>query len=298
MLSTAPPRNIDDMFASFGSTDFMVKQSILPVVCLVIGEPFIRCIGTAFLTSCSGYVMTACHVILDPHDRGYGKIVKDGSRIRMVDGLQMGVFIPLNSATGYNNAYRFFPFLQSSYWGEWQYGPLIHEDEKFSILTDIAICKIAEMPNGAAHQPLSLSLNEYSKGEMAYALGYVEMDDIPFKINNGHIIVDDFNPDIYVSVGEVTDLYPENHISQNVPTPGPCFQFSARIPGKMSGGPIFGADGAVVRGVVSRSYSGERCSYGAMLGPAMRLPLINGSTFKSLMESGNEGIARVQGIGL
>jgi hypothetical protein len=66
----------------------------------------------------------------------------------------------------------------------------------------------------------------------------------------------------------------------------------------MSGGPILGAQGAVVRGVVSRSFSGETHAYGAMLGPTMDLPLDAGTTLNSLMASGNEGIPKIQGKGL
>jgi len=103
---------------------------------------------------------------------------------------------------------------------------------------------------------------------------------------------------LYVSVGEVMDVFPDNHQRKHVPTPGPCFDFRARVPGKMSGGPILGGDGAVVRGVISRSFSGERHAYGAMLGPIMRLPLSGDMTLKQMMNSGNEGIAQIQGQGL
>jgi hypothetical protein len=41
----------------------------------------------------------------------------------------------------------------------------------------------------------------------------------------------------------------------------------------MSGAPIFGAQGAVIRGIVSRSFSNECHAFGAMLGPAMHLEL-------------------------
>jgi len=66
----------------------------------------------------------------------------------------------------------------------------------------------------------------------------------------------------------------------------------------MSGAPILGADGAVVRGVVSRSFSGERHAYGSMIGPAMHLPLRDNISFEALMKMGSEGIAQVQGSGL
>jgi hypothetical protein len=69
MTSSPATTNIYELFTSFGSTDFLLKQSILPVVAWVEGEPAIRCIGTAFVISCTGYIITACHVLLDPQDR-------------------------------------------------------------------------------------------------------------------------------------------------------------------------------------------------------------------------------------
>jgi hypothetical protein len=98
------------------------------------------------------------------------------------------------------------------------------------------------------------------------------------------------------------EVFPQNHLRQEVSTPGPCFDFKAKIPGKMSGAPIFGAGGSVIRGVVSRSFSGEHHAYGAMLGPAMDLGMETDTgvsqTLRSLMNTGSEGIARVQGAGL
>jgi hypothetical protein len=40
---------------SFGPTDFLVKQSIVPVVSWFEVDAFIRCIGTAFIVSSTGY---------------------------------------------------------------------------------------------------------------------------------------------------------------------------------------------------------------------------------------------------
>jgi S1-C subfamily serine protease len=58
--------SIPDLLSSFGPTEFLMKQSILPVVAWVEGDNVIRCIGTAFVISCTGYLITACHVLLDP----------------------------------------------------------------------------------------------------------------------------------------------------------------------------------------------------------------------------------------
>lgn len=298
LMTTNPTtRSAHELFTSFGSTDFLMKQSILPVVAIVKGEGFMKCVGTAFVISCTGYLVTACHVLLDPQDRKYGNVVKRGDDLRLIDGMSMGVLIPISPAYGYTGD-LFFPFEHSWYWGKWKDSPLLHEGETFDMLTDIAICKISLMPDGIGHQPLNLSLNRFVKGEKAFAIGYAEMDDIPLESAGGRLTAPDFKQDLYVSVGEVMDVFPDNHQRRDVPTPGPCFDFRAKIPGKMSGGPIFGGDGAVVRGVISSSFSGEKHAYGAMIGPMMHWPLAGGMTLRQMMNSGNEGIARIQGAGL
>lgn len=57
-LMTSHPSGgtIQDLLSSFGPTDFLLKQSILPVVAWAEGESVIRSIGTAFVISCTGYL--------------------------------------------------------------------------------------------------------------------------------------------------------------------------------------------------------------------------------------------------
>jgi hypothetical protein len=297
MTSTPSGLSTRELFRAFGTTDFLVKQSILPVVAWVHDEPMMRMIGTGFFVSCTGYLLTACHVVLDPEESGYGRVRREGHRLRFLDGLQMGVLVRLNPATGQGGV-AFFPFETCCYWGDWKSSPLIHESDSFEMLTDIAVCKVPMWPNGEGHQPLNLSLNAFTPKDRAFVLGYAEMPDIPMKLSEESLSLSEPRDELFVSIGEVMEVFPENHVSRMVPTPGPCFDFAAKVPGKMSGAPIFGADGAVVRGVVSRSFSGERHAYGAMIGPSLRLPLSRGTTLQSLMESGNEGIPRVRGVGL
>src|SRR6266705_2515286 len=109
MTSHPAGNSIGDLLSSFGPTAFLMKQSILPVVAWVEGESVIRCIGTAFLISCTGYLITACHVLLDPQDRRYAKVVRSDNADRFLDGILMGVLIPINPASGYSG-FRFFPF--------------------------------------------------------------------------------------------------------------------------------------------------------------------------------------------
>jgi hypothetical protein len=297
LMTSSPPKNFGDLFASFGSTDFLMKQSIVPVVAWEHGAPSIRCIGTAFVVSCTGYVITASHVLLDPQESGYGRVLGRSGGVETLDGLLMGVLMPVNPASG-TKGFKILPFEQAWYWGEWKQSPLIHESEKLERLTDVAVCKLPDRADGSAYQPLNLSLNPFAKGEKAYAIGYAGMEDIPVEYSEGQSKIADFKWEMYVSVGEVVDVFPQNHFSKSTTVPGPSFDFRARIPGKMSGAPIFGAQGSVVRGVVSRSFSGEKHAFGSMVGPTLTLPFTDGRSLKSIMDTGSDGIPVVQGQGL
>lgn len=299
LLTNSPQgRSFQELLQAFGHTDLLLQQSIVPVVAYVEGSNHARCIGTGFFISCSGYLATACHVLLDPVESGYASVKHVPGGIAIGPELTMGVLVPVNPAQGVRES-LFLPFERARYWGEWRESPLIHEKNRFDMHTDVAICKVAEMPRGLAHQPLNLSLRPFTPGEITYTIGYAEMTDLPIQLNaNGAMITPSLDRELFVSVGEALDNYPENHLRKEVPTPGPCFDYRAKVPGRMSGAPIFGGDGAVVRGVVSRSFSGERHAFGAMLGPAMHFPVVEGRTVREMMESGEEGILRIQGQGL
>lgn len=304
LMTNSPNAVMSDFLTVFGITDFLMQQSIVPVVAWIDGEHAIRCIGTASIISCTGYLLTAAHVLMDPLEAGYGA-VRDGGQIRMGDKLNFGVLVPYwapSIGATMQKAFRFFPIEQAWNWGEWKQSPLLHEEDRWEHFSDVAICKIPEMPSGGSHQPLNMSLNPFVPDEDAYALGYAEMPDIQLDPKNGGLAQLNPSMDIYVSVGTIIRTYPQNHIEKEVPTPGPCFDFNARIPGKMSGAPIFGARGAVIRGVVSRSFSGEEHASGSMLGPAMQLPLDcpghTGHSLSSLLATGNEGMTKIEGAGL
>lgn len=298
LVSSRPPANLADFFASFGPTDFLIKQSILPVVAWVKSTTAIRCIGTGFVVSCSGFVVTASHVLLDPQESGYADVIGRDANIDIVGGdMVMGVLMPVNPA--YSPAsFALLPFQQAWYWGKWRESPLLHEHATLESLTDIALCKLPELGDRSAYQPLQLSLHPFSPGEEAYAIGYAEMGDIPIEYVDGKPRIPKFDWELYVSKGAVAEVFPLNHVNKEVPTPGPCFDFQARIPGKMSGSPIFGAQGAIVRGVVSRSFSGEKHAYGCMMGPAMTLLFGDGLSLERLRQRGSDGIAVVHGRGL
>ena len=299
-MSTAPSKNVHEVLASFGSASFLMKQSIVPVVAWIEGGMSMTCVGTATVISCTGYVLTAAHVLMDPVESGYGGS-RSGGGVQLDDNLEFGVFMPVSPAYG-GKRFRIFPIEKFWVWGRWRDTPLFHEPDRFDYSTDIAICKIPEMQYGAAHQPFSMSVNPFAVGETAYSVGYAKMPDIPIEYLDGELRLPQFDWDLFVSIGSVKAVYDQNHVCREVPTPGPCFNFDASIPGKMSGGPIFGANGSIVRGVVSTSGSDEGYAHGAMLGPSLDLPMdepgIEGRTLRTMMDSGKEGMAKVLGVGL
>lgn len=179
-MLTSRPGGFSDVMSLFGTVEYLIQQSIVPVVAWLRGDNQIKCIGTASIISCSGYVITAAHVILDPLEAGYGA-VRVNKQVKYRDDLNLGVLIPYWAPLRgiySRKAYRFFPFVHMRAWGNWIESPLIHESDRWEHLTDVAVCKIPKMPDGQAHQPLNLSLNPFPIGEDAYALGYAEMPDI------------------------------------------------------------------------------------------------------------------------
>lgn len=298
MMSKNPRgRTMEELVQTMGSTNLILKQSIVPVVALISGSPELRVIGTAFVISASGLVMTAGHVLMDPEDSGYGNVTNYNGAIRFGRNLQMGVLLLLHPAVHGQGAIQFAPFELCAYWGDWKVSPLFHERDRMELDTDVAVCRLPPRPSGA-YQPLNLSLRPVEVSEKVFAIGYAKMENIPVRYEDGRVVLSHFKQDLHVSVGTVTTVHHDNTMTRSATTPGPCFEFEAKIPGKMSGSPILGGDGAVIRGVVSKSFSGERSASGALLGPATHLPIFDHQSIKDMMLDGSEGIPLIQGAGL
>jgi hypothetical protein len=56
--------------------------------------------------------------------------------------------------------------------------------------------------------------------------------------------------------------------------------------------------GIITKGVVSRSWQDENHANGCLIAPMMNLPLVGDKSLLDLINSGNEGIAKIQGPGL
>ncbi|HEY1932607.1 MAG TPA: serine protease [Acetobacteraceae bacterium] len=290
-----------------GTIQSILGSSIVPVVAAVAGENVVRCIGTAFFISCTGLLITAAHVITDPIEREYGDVVELEDFNVYGRKLNFGVLVP-NNPVFQPRGYRFFPFEWSAFLAERREDPLRLFGLDLRLNSDVALCKVAMPPNGPPHQPLTVVQAGIQGigmgvGSNAIALGYAGMSE-EILLSDRREIIGDPSFRLHVSVGGITEQYPDNALNQTVSTPGPCFAFSARIAGGMSGSPIFDREGIYVHGVVSKGLQDEtgiaKVGFGSMLAPSMWLSIgkMNGRNLKQIQESHDEGMPILRGAGL
>lgn len=306
LLTERPGPVMQDFFATFGLTEFLIRQSIVPIVAWNDGDQAMRCIGTGFFISASGLLMTAAHVIRDPIDEQYANFTKIGDHaFRFDKSLHMGVLLPANPAAKnappeifnppdeIRDADSFIaPIDWAEHWGREVVGPLFHMKPEYKLDLDIAVCKVRENQIGGSYQPLNIGQHNLRIGDRAVAIGYAEMKNIQF----GEI--ESYQPSLVVSVGSVTNIYPDNITKKEATTPGPCFEFDAKIPGKMSGAPILVGSGIITKGVISRSWQDEKRASGGLIAPMMGLSLANGKSLLQIVRDGSEGMAQIMGQGL
>lgn len=291
-----------------GTIKSVMGESIVPVVALVAGEQRVRCVGTAFFVSCSGLLITAAHVITDPIDRKYGNIKQGDDASLLAHEMQFGVLVP-NNPLFQIPGHSFFPFEWAMFLAEQRPLPLSFMGLDLKLTSDIAICKVTPRLGNYPHQPLTIVQSGIAGtgmgvGSDAYALGYAGMADFDIDLNPAGQIIGQKKFNLQGSTGKLIEFFPTNFEKQMVPTPGPCFSFGAKIPGGMSGGPIFDREGIYVHGVVSKGWKDEsgleKFSFGSMLRPSMSLPIarMNGASLDDLQKRPSEGMAVLRGRGL
>ncbi len=303
LMTQSPGTIMNSFFTTFGTTEFLVRQSIVPIVAWNDGDEEIRCIGTGFFISASGLLITAAHVLRDPIDEDYTNVTQVGERsFRFNESLRYGVLIPANPAM--KNAptppfqihpemreaeWFMCPFEWAQHWGGNIENPLLHKKPEFKLDIDIAVCKVKEQPLIGHYQPLNIGLHNLKLNDRAVAIGYPEMRNI--RIGGDH-----YQPELVVSVGSVSAIYPDNKTEKQNSTDGPNFEFNAKIPGKMSGSPILVGGGIITKGVVSRSF-GSKANHasGCLIASMMHLPLIEKKSLLDLMKNGEGGIPQFIG---
>jgi hypothetical protein len=302
LLTDRPGPIMNNLFASFGTTEFLVRQSIVPIVAWNDGDSEIRCIGTGFFISATGLLMTAAHVVRDPVDEKYADVTRiDAQSSQLGETLHFGIMLPANPAMRnapfgdipqeIREAKCFIcPFEWTQHWGKKIESPVLSRPSEFKLDLDIAICKVKQFPQIGPYQPLNIGLHSLKVGDRAVAIGYAEMKNMKLGVYE--------QPELVVSVGSVTIIYPDNMTEKQNSTPGPNFEFSAKIPGKMSGSPILVGSGILAKGVVSRSWQDEELASGCLIAATMNLPLVGEKTLLDLQKAGSDGIARISGSDL
>jgi len=216
--------------------------------------------------------------------------------------LHMGVMLPANPAMKSSPPQMFnvpdeiraadsfiAPIEWAMHWGQEVVGPLFHMKPEYKLDLDIAVCKVTQNQIGSSYQPLNVGQHDLKIGDRAVAIGYAEMENIQFGDRAA------YQASLVVSVGSVTNIYPDNITKKQATTPGPCFEFDAKIPGKMSGAPILVGSGIITKGVVSRSWQDERRASGGLIAPMMGLSLTNGKSLLQIVQDGSEGMAQIMG---
>jgi len=186
LMTQSPGRIMNNFFATFGTTEFLVRQSIVPVVAWNDGDEEIRCIGTGFFISASGLLMTAAHVLRDPVDENYASVTQvDKNSHKLGENLHFGILLPANPAMknapfeihpAMREAKWFMcPFEWTQHWGKEIESPLLHKKPEFKLDLDIAVCKVKEQPLIGPYQPLNIGLYRLKLGDRAVAIGYPKM---------------------------------------------------------------------------------------------------------------------------
>ena len=140
-------------------------------------------------------------------------------------------------------------------------------------------------------------------GKTATAVGYGEMRDVELARESDRVLSGDFSFALHAATGVILERFPDNFSEPRVPTPGPCFSASLRLPGGMSGSPIFDHEGIYVHGVVSKGWVDEsgpaRFGYGSMLAHSLHLPIkpLGDRSLLELHKSEEHGFPKLSGPG-
>jgi hypothetical protein len=293
--------------ATIGTIKSFLGDSIVPIVTHHKGENRLRCIGTGFFVSCSGLLITSAHVVTDPVDRKYGDITELDDLTIHSNELRFGVLIR-NNPLFQRPGYQLYPIEWAVFLAERREDPLRIFGLDLKLNSDIAICKVPKKPIGPPHQPLTIVQagirgTGIGVGANVAAIGYAGMtEEIMF--DEHAMIIGEHNCQLHVTRGNIMERYPDNFQNRTVSTPGPCFALAAKVPGGMSGSPIFDREGIYVHGVISKGLDDEtglaKLGFGSMLAPSMEVPIraLNGSTLKRLQENHDDGMGILHGAGL
>jgi hypothetical protein len=216
--------------------------------------------------------------------------------------------IPLNPIFQ-GNGFIFREIQWAAFLGERALRPVPIPGIDLKLNSDTAICQVAPISEEVPHQPLALIQASLigigmEVGKRATAIGYGEMRDVNLVAMGEKAVSGDFSFDLNASTGQITEQFPNNLAERQVPAPGPCFSASLKLPGGMSGSPIFDDEGVYVHGVVSKGWVTEHGidvhGYGSMIAPSLQLPIkqLGGKSLMQLQDEEEHGFPKLQGPGM
>lgn len=153
LMTQRPGHIMNNFFATFGTTEFLIRQSIVPIVAWNEGDDEIRCIGTGFFISASGLLMTAAHVLRDPVDENYTSLTRVANNAhRLGEDLHFGALLPANPAMK-NAPFAIHPAMREAKWFmcpfKWAYhwgkdieSPLLHKSPSLDQISTSRFAKL------------------------------------------------------------------------------------------------------------------------------------------------------------
>lgn len=246
----------DPNFLQVGEFPHDLQKQVVPILAKVYDEVFP--VGTGFVVTTSGLMITAGHVLREAYSRAVPRETSEDGEVPYVELYAMYVANdshPVDSIGGMWPIDRF-----------WWHRRI-----------DIGVCRLRGATQRATGKqvkwsPLTLSPGIPTVGSKVWAYGY-------FKMTGSGKVGDDgresirFRQSAAYTQGEIIEVHPEYR--DRVRLSFPCFRTNARFDGGMSGGPIVNQSGRVC-GVVCSSFppfeeGEEHVSYGSMIWPALTL---------------------------
>lgn len=281
-------------------------RSIVPIVARVDGDNELHCLGTGFFISCSGLLLTAAHIFNEPISRNH-KLGIVSDELISFGNITFGVMVRLNPIFEHDG-FIFKEIEWAGLFSDVSESPFPMQDPEIKLNADTAICKVKPLPSEIPFQPLAILPKGIAGigmnvGKRVTSIGYGSLSNLGMTDHEESIEITADNFSFHCSTGEVLERFPDNGVSRTVSAPGPCFSASLKLPGGMSGSPIFDDEGVYAYGVVSKGLQSEHgleaFGYGSLIEPSLHIPIkpLGGASVYELMDEGKHGIPNLRMAG-
>ena len=256
------PEDQNPDFLPVGDFPHQLQKQVMPIIAKVYDEVFP--VGTGFVITTSGLMMTAGHVLEAAYDKAVPRRTDDGGKAPYVD--LYAIYVA-------NDTHP-----EDSVGGMWPIDSFWHHPS-----LDVGVCLLRgatrrETGKPVRWPPLTLSPGIPAIGSKVWAYGYFQMTGSGGQDDDG-LETMNFRQSSAYTQGEIVEVHPDYRDEGLLSFP--CFRTNARFDPGMSGGPIVNEAGHVC-GVVCSSLppsedGEEHLSYGSMIWPALMIGIKNAS---------------------